>query len=85
MRRSTPTELTSVLAVYELSYMWYSACGFLLVIIIGLIVSGLRGFRDPKSLDPQLIVNVGDTLFWYAPKKIRKFLRFHVGDNHQVR
>lgn len=82
--RSTPTEPTPVLAVYKLSYMWYSATGFLFVIVIGLIVSGLRGFQNPRVLDPDLVVNMGDALFWYLPKKVREFLRFHVGDHHYV-
>ena len=62
--------------------MWYSAYGFFLAIIIGMIVSGLRGFQDPKKLDPDLVFDIGTTLFWYLPKRAREFLRFNVGDNH---
>jgi len=70
------------LAVYGLSYQWYSFGGFILVVVIGLISSGIRGFQDPKLLDPDLVFNTGDTLFWYLPKSAREFLRFNVGDNH---
>lgn len=70
------------MAIYGLSYQWYSAGGFLIVLVIGLIVSGLKGFQDPRTLDPDIVFNVGDTLFWYLPKKAREFLRFGVGDLH---
>ena len=70
------------LAVYGLSYQWYSFGGFILVIVVGLISSAIRGFQDPKTLDPELVFNTGDTLFWYLPKNAREFLRFNVGDNH---
>jgi len=71
-----------VLAIYKLSYLWYSASGFILTIIIGLIVSGLRGFQDPKTLDPNLVIDIGETLFWYMPERVRKFLKFRVGEHH---
>jgi len=80
-----PDELPIVdepLAVYGLSYQWYSFGGFILVIVIGLVSSAIRGFQDPKTLDPELVFNTGDTLFWYLPKNAREFLRFNVGDNH---
>jgi hypothetical protein len=62
--------------------MWYSACGCLIVVVVGLIVSGLTGFQDPRKLNPALICNVGDNLYWFMPKKIKEFLRFHVGDDY---
>ena len=62
--------------------MWYSAVGCLTVVVVGLIVSGVTGFQDPKKLNPDLICNVGDTLYWFMPKKVREFLRFKVGDNY---
>jgi len=70
------------LAVYGLSYQWYSFGGFILVIVVGLISSAIKGFQDPKTLDPDLVFNTGETLFWYLPKNAREFLRFNVGDNH---
>ena len=62
--------------------MWYSAVGCLTVVVVGLIVSGVTGFQDPKKLNPDLICNVGDTLYWFMPKKVREFLRFKVGDDY---
>lgn len=75
-------EPADILDIYKLSYMWYSGYGFIFAIIVGLIVSALRGFQDPKKLDPDLVIDVGETLFWYLPKRAREFLRFRVGDNH---
>jgi len=72
------------LAVYGLSYQWYSFGGFILVIVVGLISSAIKGFQDPKTLDPDLVFNTGETLFWYLPKNAREFLRFNVGDNHVI-
>ena len=83
MTRSTePTP--AVLPVYKLSYLWYSATGFILVIVIGMITSGMRGFQNPQKLDPDLVFNVGDTFLCFLPKKAREFLRFRVGDHHNV-
>nr|CAH0110367.1 unnamed protein product [Daphnia galeata] len=70
------------LGLYKLSYMWYSACGCLTVIVVGLIVSAITGLQDPRKLNPSLICNVGNNMYWFLPKKAKEFLRFHVGDDY---
>ncbi|XP_041362787.1 sodium-coupled monocarboxylate transporter 1-like isoform X2 [Gigantopelta aegis] len=66
--------------LYTLSYMWYSASAFLWVIVVGMIVSGLTGFTDPKTIDPKVICPVADVVFpfCYLPESIRKPLRFGI-------
>merc|ERR1712136_725242 len=70
------------LSIYKLSYMWYSAGGFWLTIISGLIFSGFFGFQDPKTLNPEVVYDLGKKLFWYLPKRARESLRFQIGDNY---
>jgi len=70
------------LGIYKLSYMWYSAGGFWLTIILGLIFSGIFGFQDPKTLNPEVVYDCGKKLFWYLPKRAREYLRFQIGDNY---
>ena len=69
------------LGLYRLSYMWYSACGCLTVVVVGMIVRTLSGLQDPKKLNPDLICNVGENLYFFLPKRFREFLRFQVGDD----
>ena len=70
------------LAIYRLSYLWYTTFGFLIVIIVGMIVSGLTGWQDPKKLNPNLVYNIGQNLFWYLPKGAQEYLRCNVGDDY---
>lgn len=71
------------LAIYRLSYLWYTTFGFLIVIIVGMIVSGLTGWQDPKKLNPNLVYNIGQNLFWYLPKGAQEYLRCNVGDDYE--
>jgi len=71
------------LAIYRLSYLWYTTFGFLLVIIVGMIVSGITGFQDPRKLNPILVYDIGQQLFWYLPKRTQEYLRFNVGDDFE--
>lgn len=65
--------------------MWYSAGGFWLTIISGLIFSGFFGFQDPKTLNPEVVYDLGKKLFWYLPKRAREYLRFQIGDNYVIK
>lgn len=62
------------MSLYNLSYMWYSACGCLAVIVVGLVVSVLTGIQNPRKLNPVLICNTGQTLYWFLPKKAKEVL-----------
>lgn len=66
------TDVEQPLAIYQLSYMWYSACGCFTVIIVGLIVSAVTGLQDPRKLNPNLICNVGNTIFCFLPEKAKE-------------
>ena len=50
--------------------------------VVGLLASALTGLQDPRKLNPALICNIGETLFWFLPRRAREFLRFHVGDDY---
>ncbi|CAG0884607.1 unnamed protein product [Darwinula stevensoni] len=69
-----------VLGLYHLSYMWYSAVACFTVIIVGLLVSFLTGAQDPKTLNPNLICPFFDRVAPFLPERIRRKLRFHVGE-----
>ena len=64
--------LDEPLDLYKLSYMWYSATGCLTVIVAGLIVSVLTGIQNPRTLNPVLICNTGNNLYWFLPKKAKE-------------
>lgn len=51
-------------------------------VVVGMIVSALTGLQDPRKLNPSLVCNVGETIYWFLPKKAREFLRFNVGDDY---
>lgn len=58
-----------VLALYKVSYLWYTAIGAGTVIIIGLIVSFISGANDPSTMDPQLFT---PAVRRFLPKKKEK-------------
>lgn len=66
------------LALYKMSYMWYTALATLTNVVVGLIISFITGYTRPETLNPKLICPVFDELFPYLPEKIRKPLRFGV-------
>ncbi|KAF5303095.1 hypothetical protein FQR65_LT08427 [Abscondita terminalis] len=54
---STPK--TSVISMgmpflYRISYLWYSAIGFTVTIIVGLIISAITGLENPKNVNEEL-------------------------------
>ncbi|KAK3778554.1 hypothetical protein RRG08_061836 [Elysia crispata] len=66
--------------LYRISYMWYSLTACFNCIIIGCIVSHYTGSRDPKDVDPRLIVPVLDDIFpfYYLPEHTKKYYRFGI-------
>ncbi|XP_063229782.1 sodium-coupled monocarboxylate transporter 1-like [Bacillus rossius redtenbacheri] len=54
-RRATTATDTDVFWLYQLSYMYYSVAGALLVFLVGVPVSHATGGCDPASLDPRLL------------------------------
>jgi hypothetical protein len=45
----------TVFFLFRISYIWYSALGFLITVIVGLIASFIFGKQDPKDLDWNLL------------------------------
>ncbi|XP_042241286.1 sodium-coupled monocarboxylate transporter 1-like [Homarus americanus] len=43
------------LAIYRLSYMWYSATGCFTVIVVGMLVTLVTGKQDVRALDPRCL------------------------------
>lgn len=66
--------------LYTVSYLWYSAIAVSTCIIVGLIVSFITGHKNPKDVDPRLIVPLCDVIvpFCFLPERIRKFFRFGI-------
>lgn len=46
---------SGLIEFYRTSYIWYSAIGSCLTVLIGLIISFLSGPQDPRKLNPKLI------------------------------
>lgn len=63
---------------YEMSYMWYTGLGMILVWGFGMTVSAFTGLVKPRTLDPRLIIPIFDLMFPYLPEKILKPLRFGI-------
>ncbi|XP_017758967.1 PREDICTED: sodium-coupled monocarboxylate transporter 1-like [Eufriesea mexicana] len=42
-------------SIYKISYLWYSAIGCILTMLIGVVVSFFTGFQNPADLDPDLL------------------------------
>lgn len=45
----------NVFFLYRISFMWYSAIGYLVTVILGLIVSLLTGAENPENLNEDLL------------------------------
>lgn len=63
-----------VFFLYRVSFLWYSAIGFLVTIIIGMIVSYLTGFEDPHDVDTDLISPVVYEFLCGLPKSLKEKL-----------
>ncbi|KAF2361184.1 Sodium/solute symporter [Trinorchestia longiramus] len=52
-----PAEISDFLqsGLFQLSYMWYSATGCFIVIVVGLIITALTGMQDVTQLNPETL------------------------------
>ncbi|KAG7158327.1 Sodium-coupled monocarboxylate transporter 2-like 3 [Homarus americanus] len=50
-----PWANSTPLAIYRLSYMWYSATGCFTVIVVGMLVTLVTGKQDVRALDPRCL------------------------------
>ncbi|KAK7501544.1 hypothetical protein BaRGS_00007348 [Batillaria attramentaria] len=64
--------------IYTLSYLYYTITGATTVVVVGLIVSFITGYRRPSTLDPRLICPLFDEMFPCLPEVILKPLRFGI-------
>ncbi|KAG8236430.1 hypothetical protein J437_LFUL016935 [Ladona fulva] len=52
-----------ILPIYKVSYLWYTGMSMTLSIIVGIIISGLTVFQDPRELDHALISPIAKLFF----------------------
>ncbi|KAJ8940079.1 hypothetical protein NQ314_010913 [Rhamnusium bicolor] len=50
-----PTSVENLFFLYRISYIWYSAIGFLITVIMGLAGSFATGAENPKDVDGDLL------------------------------
>lgn len=60
--------------LYEISFLWYSAIGCIMTILIGVCISLLTRSKDAKEPDARLLIPLFYRLFCCLPKKVRKKL-----------
>lgn len=48
------TQTEPEFALYHISYLWYTFLGAVITMTVSLIVSAIRGFNDPRKMDPKL-------------------------------
>ncbi len=60
------------LAIYEISYMWFSAIPTVVCFVVGASVSMARQPQDPKVLNPALISPGFKGFFAYWPRRVRR-------------
>lgn len=56
--------------LFEISYLWYTFTGTVVAIIVGIIVSYITGFNDPKTVDKNLITPVVQNFFYEEEKEV---------------
>ncbi|XP_067122328.1 sodium-coupled monocarboxylate transporter 1-like [Centruroides vittatus] len=64
-----------VFVLYRLSYMWYSAIGCIVCVVIGLIVSFISGPTKPSDVDNELISPVYKALYISLPTNMQKYFK----------
>nr|XP_039272969.1 sodium-coupled monocarboxylate transporter 1-like [Styela clava]XP_039272970.1 sodium-coupled monocarboxylate transporter 1-like [Styela clava] len=68
---------------YAISSNYTGLLGFLVTIIIGIIVSGITGFEDPKYANTDIFTPFVDNK--HLPESIIKFFRFGVPEREKVK
>ena len=59
--------------------MWFSAIPCLMCIAVGIIVSFMTKYQDPKKLNPDLISPLLPKLFAFWPRKVREYFESGMG------
>ncbi|XP_037509395.1 sodium-coupled monocarboxylate transporter 1 [Rhipicephalus sanguineus] len=69
--------------IYALSSLWYSMLAWFVLLVVAVPVSYFTSSSpSTDTMNPKLICQVGDVVFWFAPEKFRRHLRFNVGKNY---
>ncbi|KAH6940194.1 hypothetical protein HPB50_026316 [Hyalomma asiaticum] len=69
--------------IYSLSSLWYSMLAWFVLIVVAVPVSYFTSTSSSTdTMNPKLICQVGDVVFWFAPEKFRRHLRFNVGKDY---
>ncbi|XP_071115367.1 sodium-coupled monocarboxylate transporter 2-like [Haliotis cracherodii] len=63
------TDENTSFSIYQMSFLYYTATGALVNVILGVVVSLITGYREPVSTDPGLITPVVNTLYQCWQKK----------------
>ncbi|KAI0234881.1 Sodium-coupled monocarboxylate transporter 1 [Lamellibrachia satsuma] len=66
------------LGFYEISYLWYTLFGAIVVIVVGTIVSLLTGAADPNDVDPKLLTPVVKSFFCCLPAQFRRAIQRNI-------
>ncbi|CAN8021539.1 unnamed protein product [Ixodes persulcatus] len=72
----------NTLDVYKLSNLWYSMIAFFIVIIVAVPVSYFTTPTNAATLNPKLICQLADVVFWFVPEKFRRYFRLNVGNDY---
>uniref|UniRef100_L7LZS8 Putative sodium/solute symporter n=1 Tax=Rhipicephalus pulchellus TaxID=72859 RepID=L7LZS8_RHIPC len=69
--------------IYALSSLWYSMLAWFVLLVVAVPVSYFTSSStSTDTMNPKLICQVGDVVFWFAPEKFRRHLRFNVGKDY---
>ncbi|XP_071114998.1 sodium-coupled monocarboxylate transporter 1-like [Haliotis cracherodii] len=65
-------EQDDTLAIYHMSFLYYSATGAFINVVVGIIVSLITGYGKNVNVDPKLIFPIVRTLFPCLPKNVKE-------------
>ncbi|KAI4465482.1 sodium-coupled monocarboxylate transporter [Holotrichia oblita] len=74
-----------VFVLYRVSFLWYSAIGFFVTIILGLIASIIFGSQDAEHVETDLISPPVYELFQWLPRHVKDKLRVPMELKHNIR
>lgn len=65
---------SQVFVLFRISYIWYSAIGFFITIVLGILGSFATGFEDPREVDGDLLSPPIRNFLHALPDKIKEKL-----------
>lgn len=67
--------------IFRISYIWYSAIGFLITFILGVLGSLATGPTNPKNVDGDLLSPPVRSLLLSLPNQLKDWLNIPLKDN----